>query len=399
MAGSRRSPVFNAVAATAVLGTLFSAIYFQNSIRTLLKPVNDYMENTFAARLALFAILSKAPEPSPTVAFLAAVVAFWSPVTSVWPWWINTVMPQLALPQLDDNDGVFLGFGLVMFTIFVVVYWVNGLFALALERSIAPEFIKAYKVQQNKQLSNAEVWKVCKNLLWKSFFWLPIVVFPLGKTIRMEADLPGPWEMFSHFVVAVLCNEILFFYGHWAMHANKFLYKHIHKVHHEWKAPTALSAIYCHPIEFVVSDVGPLAAGMIAINGHGYSSLIWCTFAVLATQTHHCGIRWPWIDLFSFEQEHQPNFHDFHHEKFNYNYGAMGWLDDLHGTSWDWTKDFEDKKKEFKNRKVRDASMKTVSKENGRSARMNTPRTGAKDVKEPSLLVGLKDTATQKKVA
>ena len=22
------------------------------------------------------------------------------------------------------------------------------------------------------------------------------------------------------------------------------------------------------------------------------------------------------------------------------NYGAMGWLDDLHGTSWDWKNDF-----------------------------------------------------------
>ena len=54
-------------------------------------------------------------------------------------------------------------------------------------------------------------------------------------------------------------------------------------------------------------------------------------FAVMATQTHHCGIRWPWIDFFSFqvrfdlwqslpdkhsvrgEAEAQPNFHDFHH--------------------------------------------------------------------------------------
>lgn len=24
-------------------------------------------------------------------------------------------------------------------------------------------------------------------------------------------------------------------------------------------------------------------------------------FAVMTTQTHHCGIRWPWIDLFSFQ--------------------------------------------------------------------------------------------------
>lgn len=155
------------------------------------------------------------------------------------------------------------------------------------------------------------------------------------------------------------------------------------------------------------------------VTGSRYQ-VVWMAFAVMATQTHHCGIRWPWIDLFSFQDgralmslpyamrclaffckfrryghskqtkdyttfvfiflafslaalqaEAQPNFHDFHHElrlhwkkiespnikkekfmrepspklrlskeKFNVNYGAMGWLDDLHGTSWDWKKDF-----------------------------------------------------------
>lgn len=30
---------------------------------------------------------------------------------------------------------------------------------------------------------------------------------------------------------------------------------------------------------------------------------MWMAFAVMATQTHHCGIRWPWIDLFSFQVE------------------------------------------------------------------------------------------------
>ena len=48
-------------------------------------------------------------------------------------------------------------------------------------------------------------------------------------------------------------------------------------------------------------------------------------FAVLGTQTHHCGYRWPWTPGF----DHQPDFHDFHHEKFNTNYGLTGWCDAL----------------------------------------------------------------------
>ena len=37
----------------------------------------------------------------------------------------------------------------------------------------------------------------------------------------------------------------------------------------------------------------------------------------------------PWIADF----DHQPDFHDFHHCRFSCNYGNIGWLDALHGTS------------------------------------------------------------------
>jgi hypothetical protein len=45
-----------------------------------------------------------------------------------------------------------------------------------------------------------------------------------------------------------------------------------------------------------------------------------CRVGWLRAHRHHCGYRWPWTPFF----DHQPDFHDFHHEKFNTNYGAPG---------------------------------------------------------------------------
>ena len=36
---------------------------------------------------------------------------------------------------------------------------------------------------------------------------------------------------------------------------HKAVYKHIHKMHHEWVSPIAAAAIYCHPVEHLLSGL------------------------------------------------------------------------------------------------------------------------------------------------
>jgi len=72
--------------------------------------------------------------------------------------------------------------------------------------------------------------------------------------------LPTFSRVLVELVVFILIEEFGFYYSHRLFHHRR-LYKYIHKKHHEWIAPIAIIAIYCHPLEHVFSNLLPLAVG------------------------------------------------------------------------------------------------------------------------------------------
>lgn len=86
-----------------------------------------------------------------------------------------------------------------------------------------------------------------------------------------------------------------------------FLYKPIHKMHHEWIAPVGITSVYCHPVEHVLANLCPVMAGPLIMGSHLSTAWLWYALATVITTINHSGYHLPFLP--------SPEAHDFHHSK------------------------------------------------------------------------------------
>jgi sterol desaturase/sphingolipid hydroxylase (fatty acid hydroxylase superfamily) len=271
----------------------------------------------------------------------AATLGFASVDDASFQAWSNDLIARFGTPYAASAGHSFPSayvFGFLAFLCFLVPYLVHGLLLLPLELwGPAINAAAPYKIQGQKRVDTSKILHcVLVSLADLFLLGLPYIfaltsqcVISNGRAgVRILGALPPYTERAWMLVAHLLVNEILFFYAHWALHKGS-LYKRIHKKHHEFTAPFALAAVYSHPVEFLIADLVPFTAGFLIFRPHIFFVYMWIVGACLGTQTHHSGYRLPWIAGF----DENPDFHDFHHMRFNCCYGNIGWLDALHGTA------------------------------------------------------------------
>lgn len=219
--------------------------------------------------------------------------------------------------------------------IFLVFFWITAGFFLVADVTGHPTWIMKYKTQpgKNEPVEKDKLWKAFKTVIFNQLILgIPLLSLysyakvKIGSPYSSE-DLPSVFRIVCELTVITVIEEIGFYYTHRLVHWGP-LYKWIHKQHHEWTAPIALIAFYAHPIEYVVSNSVPVMTGPIVLKSHILTAWIWYALAVMTTAIHHSGYHLPWLP--------SPQFHDFHHLKFNCNYGLLGILDWFHGTDKLW---------------------------------------------------------------
>ncbi|KAL1918261.1 uncharacterized protein VTP21DRAFT_2921 [Calcarisporiella thermophila] len=193
--------------------------------------------------------------------------------------------------------------------------------------------LQKYKLQPDKYPTREQWLKCLRGVLFLHIFVeLPMVALtfhPLAEYLGMKiTEVPLPsWQ--------AICLQIAFFlviedaynyWGHRALHT-PYLYKHIHKVHHEYAAPFGMAAEYTSWMETLIlglgTMLGPLIYCSFANDFHLFTFLLWLIVRMAQAVDSHSGYDFPW-SLHNFipfwaGAEH----HDYHHLAFVNNYGSQ----------------------------------------------------------------------------
>ena len=176
-----------------------------------------------------------------------------------------------------------------------------------------------FKVQGEKNFFTLGAWvytvSICALNLFV-FSWLATVpAWHLQRSGLVRggtpvASLDDEWTLgraVIDFGLHILVIECWFYTTHRALH-HPSVYKYVHKLHHKWKAPTAVACMFAHPLEFCVGNVLGVVLGPALTNCHPYSAMFWMAFGLVSTSGAHSGYY-----VFGAEE------HDRHHEFFDYN--------------------------------------------------------------------------------
>lgn len=229
--------------------------------------------------------------------------------------------------------------GLMSFLMHEIVYFGRCVPWIIIDKM--PMFRK-YKLQPTKVPTNAQMWKCTKAVLLSHFtIELPQIwgFHPMAEYFGLATHtLPFPtWKtILPQIALFFVLEDTWHYFAHRALHYGP-LYKHIHKMHHEYSAPFGLAAEYAHPLEVLILGMGtiggPLLYCLIRPDLHIITVYIWIVLRLFQAVDAHSGYDFPWSLRHWVPFWAGADHHDFHHMAFTNCYStSFRWWDKLMGT-------------------------------------------------------------------
>jgi len=198
-------------------------------------------------------------------------------------------------------------------------------------------FFEKYKIQQNVKPTTKDVVKASK-VAFKNLFLVFPTLFLVGilapRTAKFQVKAPS-WKIFGlQLVFFQFMEDLTFYWSHRLMHSVPWLYKNVHKQHHEFTAPIGLASTYANIFDFLFGNLVQTVAGPLILQPHALTFWSWLTLRLWYTVDVHCGYKFPWgLEAFIGKLYAGPRHHDKHHSKFRLNYSStLTYLDTIFGT-------------------------------------------------------------------
>ncbi|CAD5166590.1 unnamed protein product [Musa acuminata subsp. burmannicoides] len=198
------------------------------------------------------------------------------------------------------------------FLIHESVFFLSGLPSIYFERS---GLFSEYKIQKKSNTAEAQEKCIVRLILYHVCVNLPVMLvsYPIFRWMGLRSSQPLPhWSVvLSQIIFYFILEDFVFYWGHRLLHT-KWLYKHVHSVHHEYATPFGLTSEYAHPAEILflgfATVVGPALTGP-----HLFTLWLWVILRVLETVDAHSGYDFPWSPSNFLPLYGGAHFHDYHH--------------------------------------------------------------------------------------
>ncbi|WNG32417.1 sterol desaturase family protein [Archangium minus] len=196
-----------------------------------------------------------------------------------------------------------------------------------------PESLKKYRVQGRDFPVQRWFMPSLQRFAFNNLlsFMSVLVSWPL---LRMSGihfgELPPWYVIVGQIAFFIVLDDFLYYWMHRTLHT-RWLYKHIHSVHHRITTPFALTGNYMHAVEFMLTSA-LVMTGPALVGAHVVTLWAWIVFRQLEAADGHSGYDVPWNPALLVPFYKGPVYHDFHHRRFFGNYaGFFSYLDKLFG--------------------------------------------------------------------
>ena len=143
-------------------------------------------------------------------------------------------------------------------------------------------------------------------------------------TMAIE-DLPDTKTFILSITFFMLVEDFGFYLSHRLLHW-KYIYPHIHKMHHTHKITVGIAGEYAHPLEYMLGNMLPTSVGpaVLGFNKcHLVTVIAWYIIRFTENLDGHSGYEFSWSPYRLIPFSGSAEYHAFHHAVNIGNYGSF----------------------------------------------------------------------------